>query len=205
MRSYSIRSAGRAEARTCPRAASSSSALCRLDRHCCHGRDPARFISSRLSGSMARLTSRSGRRQSTKNSRSAFGVRHAPTSTLLNYATGAMCRQPEETAVSFFVAVMGRLRNEFVLAYRDRQLCQCPANRSAEMFAQQQTERPLSCTTGLNHGRKENLRAFDRAVSARAVNLPAPGLWRRALVLHDNGKIGMIDHWLFNLADRLQC
>jgi hypothetical protein len=24
-------------------------------------------------------------------------------------------------------------------------------------------------------------------------------------VLHDNGKIGMIDHWLFNLADRLQC
>jgi hypothetical protein len=102
-----------------------------------------------------------------------------------------------------FVAVIRRLRNEFVLAYRDRQLCQCPANLSAEMFAQQQTERPLSCAAGLSHGRKENLRAFDRAVSARAVNLPAPGLWRRALVLHDNGKIGMIDHWLFNLTDWL--
>jgi hypothetical protein len=24
-------------------------------------------------------------------------------------------------------------------------------------------------------------------------------------VLHDNGKIGMIDHWLFNLTDWPQC
>jgi hypothetical protein len=155
---------------------------------------------------MVRLTSRSGRRQSTKNRRSAFGVRHAPTPTLLNYATGAMCCQPEETAVSFFVAVMGQVaeRIHTCLIEIDNFVNVLP-NQSAEMFAQQQTERPLSCAAGLGHGRKENLRAFDRAVSARAVNLPAPGLRRRALVLHDNGKIGMIDHWLFNLADWLQC
>ena len=155
---------------------------------------------------MARLTSRSGRRQSTKNRRSAFGVRHAPTSTLLNYATGAMCRQPEETAVSLLCRRYGQVaeRIRTCLIEIDN-FVNVPPNLSAEMFAQQQTERPLSCTTGLNHGRKENLRAFDRAVSARAVNLPAPGLWRRALVLHDNGKIGMIDHWLFNLTDWPQC
>jgi hypothetical protein len=101
----------------------------------------------------------------------------------------------KETAASFFVAVMGqvseRIRNWLI---EIDNFVNVRPNLSAKMFAQQQTERLLSRAAGLSHGLKENLRAFNRAVSARAVNLPTPRLRRRPPMLHDNGKIGMVDH-----------
>ena len=87
-----------------------------------------------------------------------------------------------------------KLQTKLPLAYRDRQLCQRPAKAdflvsrnarsAAEMLAQQQPERRLSRAAGLGHGFEENVRAFDRAVSASAVNLPTPWLGRDAAALH---------------------
>lgn len=45
---------------------------------------------------------------------------------------------------------------------------------SVGMLAQQQVERRFSRTARLSHGLEENLRTLNRAVSARAVNLPTP-------------------------------
>lgn len=69
------------------------------------------------------------------------------------------------------------------------------------MLAQHYMERRLSRAARLGHGLEENVRAFNRAVSAGAVNLPAPGMRRRPPAFYDNGKIGMGNHWWFNLAD----
>ena len=114
----------------------------------------------------------------------------------MNYATGARSAANQKKRRSLYsVAVMGQVseRIHSWLIEIDNFVNVRP-NPSAEMFAQQQTERLLSCAARLSHALKENLRAFNRAVSTRAVNLPTPRLRRRAPVLHDNGKIGMIDH-----------
>ena len=65
---------------------------------------------------------------------------------------------------------------------------------SAGVLAQQQAERDFSRAAGLGHGLEKNLGVLDRAGSAGAIDLPSPRLRRRRPVLHDDGKVWMIDH-----------
>jgi hypothetical protein len=64
----------------------------------------------------------------------------------------------EETAVSFFIAVMGQVLEQIhTWLIEIGNFVNVRPNLSAEMFAQQQTERLLSRAPGLSHGLKENL------------------------------------------------
>ena len=62
------------------------------------------------------------------------------------------------------------------------------------VFTEQQLERALSRAARLRHELETDRRLLDRAGPAGAIDLPPPRLRRLGAVLHDDGKVEVIEH-----------